>query len=89
MKSHFAREIVGSVRDSGNLGHVPAFSFILVRDPNDGSVSLHRQKIENSIVVRISDSNRFYERQSCRQRTLTELPLPLIHKDVQLVLRRR
>src|SRR5208283_2146775 len=83
VESYLAHEIPRSIRDSSNLGNVPAFSFVLVRNPNDSPVRLHRQEIKNSIVVRIGDGNRFDERQTCRERTLAELPLSLVHEDMQ------
>src|SRR3984957_18122970 len=72
-ESHLALEVLVSVRDSGNLGRVPAFAFVLVGNPNDGAVSLHCEQIENSVVVCIGDRNRFDKRQTCRERTLAEL----------------
>src|SRR5579862_5760998 len=83
MKSHLTRKIVGSIRHFGNLRRVPALSVIFVGDSNDGTVALHRDQIEHSIIVRVGDRNRFDEWQSRWERTLAELALPLIHEYVK------
>ena len=54
MQAHFAgQDSSPGFGNSGNLGGFPALSFVLVRNPEDGAVSLHRYQIENAVVVGI------------------------------------
>ena len=80
VQTHVSQEIVRCIGHPGDLGRVPALSFIFIGNANDGAVRLHRQQVEHSVIVRIGDGNRFNERQARRQGTLAELPLPLVHK---------
>ncbi len=66
-----------------NFSRLPALSFVLVRNPNDGAVGLHREEVENPVIVGVSNSYRFDRRQTRRQRTLLELSLAKIHEHVK------
>ncbi len=54
---------VGHLRDFRRL---PALAFILVRDSDNGAVRLHRQQIEDAIVVSICYGDRL-NRMKCSQ----------------------
>ena len=83
VQAHLARKVGAGVRHSCDLGGLPALSFVLVRNPEDSAVGLHRQQIENAVVVGVRHGHGFDGRQTRGQRALLELSLTKIHEDVQ------
>ena len=62
--------VAAGVRHSGDLGGLPDLPFVLVRNPKDSAVGLHRQQIENAVVVGVRDGDGFDRRQASGQRAL-------------------
>ena len=61
----------------------PTLAFILVRNSDNGTVRLHRHKIEDAIVICICDGDRIYELEMLEGRAVAELTLPLVHEYVK------
>ena len=59
VQAYLAGQIAAGARNSGNLCRLPALSFVLVRNADDGAVGLHRQQIENAVIVGVSHGHGF------------------------------
>ena len=80
---NFTGKIVGCVRNPGNFSRIPALSFVLVGNTNDGAVRLYHQQIENPIIIGVCHRHGFYRLQIGGQWTLAELALPLVHEHMK------
>jgi len=61
----------------------PSFDLRSCLNPNDGSVCLHREEVEDSVIVGVGHCHRFDRRQTRWQGTLLELSLAKIHEHVK------